>query len=65
MRKLLIAFVLCLFFLDSFSQKAPPVIEWQKSLGGSRIDRAYTIMQLPTLITVSWWLENPILTMAM
>ena len=45
MRKLLIALLLCVFFLESFSQKkVPPVIEWQKSLGGSRVDKAYTII---------------------
>lgn len=42
-------FLLCsTCLLTSFSvlsQKLPPVIEWQKSLGGSKIDRAFSVIR--------------------
>ena len=38
-------FACLLISTNAFSQKLPPVIEWQKSLGGSKLDKAYSVIR--------------------
>ena len=37
--------VLLILYSALSAQKITPVIQWQKSLGGSKIDRAYTVIR--------------------
>ena len=37
--------LLLLFHTSTAQNKIPPVIEWQKALGGSKVDRAYTVIR--------------------
>jgi uncharacterized repeat protein (TIGR01451 family) len=38
-------FACLLISSQAISQKLPPVIEWQKSLGGSKVDRAFSVIR--------------------
>lgn len=43
--KALLSAACLLMSMSLWSQKLPPIIEWQKSLGGSKVDRAYSVIR--------------------
>ena len=45
MKKVIVFIALAVFTISINAQNTPPTIQWQKSLGGSFIEKAYSIQQ--------------------